>query len=422
MKRLAPILFVLVALSCGRAPSVLEDPTSKAPAELERTQGTNRGAFRVEGPARPVLGPLLAKLVPCKECNNVWRNRSVALSAQEPVRTPAWIELTCTGDSTKGTVVQVDSEVRVVLEDRDAMSLSYTALSPVSLKPRGKPLLIGVLGEIPAVAALDPGRVATVADDGVIRVLPGDTAFRLAEHENGPRVPLTEGAWSNGERLLVARRNDRGESRWESVRLDGTDPRVLAVGSVGRCGHPIAGKQAILLNGDLGEIVLLALDQSAPAVHIDGNPLDSSDCVAGDGELLAVTGRENAAPAVAIRDNGIWQLVPLPPGVSYAEPLVKAGRIVVALPDSPGRSTSGEEVPAAGAVYVLDKSGESWNVRARIVAAQPAERALFGFALAFDTHAMFVSSLTLGVTYTSAGAIRSLGEAHVCRAPWDLGR
>jgi hypothetical protein len=208
------------------------------------------------------------------------------------------------------------------------------------------------------------------------RVLPPDS--HLGRYEPGALGRV----WANQKWVLRAFSTIAGDV-WEVSRRNGSFARILAYGQFGACGSPLLGDLALTVdkaNGAHRVVALSLLDSSIvwTANHI---PLDRSDCIAGNGSLVAVGGSTQGHEAVAIFQNGQWQVVTLAGKRSIVEPLFYSDGILASTPDEDflGGPPGTGGIRSAGAVYALAQAGTTWKVAKRLVATEPREMGLFGF-------------------------------------------
>jgi hypothetical protein len=182
---------------------------------------------------------------------------------------------------------------------------------------------------------------------------------------------------------------------WMLSQADGSNEQFLAYGGLGACGQPLMGDYALNLEAGNGYSVLaLSLLPDVPDYRIRGIPLDRLYCVAGDGGVLAVTGRYANHPALAVYQDGAWQRVLLPESPSVLEPVVQDGRILVSAPEeSSSGQAGGAPTPSVGAVYVLGKNATAWSIRQRIVPANPRQHAVFGYKVLLLGQQLFINYL-----------------------------
>lgn len=257
-------------------------------------------------------------------------------------------------------------------------------------------------------------RVVVAFEHGVIGTYPDGPSFTTPQSAlDGTRKEyFFLRLWAADERLLWADADWQGPL-WTTAGLDGSQARVIARGGVGRCGHPLVDRRALALADQGRSVVALPLDAGGAIETVQGNPLATSQCVAGDQEIVAVTGRADGLPAVAIHGpEGRWQVLRFPESASVAEPLVQQGLVIVSVPEEDGaRPNRRESVRAAGAVYVLARTAGTWSIRERIVAGKVRDHGLFGFAVRLDTEYLFVNHL---IDSQDRDAI---GAPVVCRTP-----
>lgn len=364
---------------------------------------------------RPEAHPLAWSWVHCGlSCGSMWVDGDVARTPATTSPAPTWRERRCGTEAAAGALISANTSVEVLVSGDNAgsalVSLSASALAPERQLPLGLPE-----ESLFAAASLGPQHVALSLRNGSLLFLPEMREFPSASATREHRSFRASGLWASSSRLLLAQRAQPGPPVWESVRHDGTDSRVIAQGSVGSCGHPIVGERALALANDAGTLVSLALDQRSAPILIHGNPLERSFCVAGDGDVVAVTGRSQGLPALAIFEAGTWQVLRFPDAPSIAEPLVKRGVILVSLPEAPGVAANGDAVVAAGAVFAVEKLGQNWAISERIVAPEPRRHGHFGFSVDVNADAVFVSHLVPGQIYDAAGAPDGYGYPVVCR-------
>lgn len=216
------------------------------------------------------------------------------------------------------------------------------------------------------------------------------------------------GIWASGPWIL---RNQPWV--WDVEKRDGTGGRVLAFEGTSQCGHPLMGAYALALDANEGELALtgLSLAEGPPDWTIPGVPLERGHCVAGEDGLFAVTGRQHGQPTVAIYHKDSWHTVTLPSSPGILEPLVSGGRVIVSSPEETWiAGTSGETREGAGAVYILERQGEAFGIRERIVDPAPRERGLFGFGLHVASGRLFIDYLANSLAVDG----QYFGEPMVC--------
>lgn len=168
---------------------------------------------------------------------------------------------------------------------------------------------------------------------------------------------------------------------WMVSQADGNHDQFLAYGGLGACGQPLMGDYVLNLEAGNGySVMALSLMPDVPDYRVRGIPLDKVYCLAGDGGVIAVTGRYDKHLALAVYQDGAWQRILLPDSPSVLEPVVTDGRILVSAPEepSPGK-VGGSPIPSVGAVYVFGKDASTWGIRQRIVPANPRQHAIFGY-------------------------------------------
>ena len=182
---------------------------------------------------------------------------------------------------------------------------------------------------------------------------------------------------------------------WVLSQADGKNEQFLAYGGIGACGQPLMGDYALNLEvGNEYSVMALSLLPKVPDYRIRGIPLDRLYCVGGDEGVIAVTGRYDKHPAVAVYQSGAWQRILLPDSPSVLEPVVQDGRILVSAPEekAPGK-IDGAPIPSVGAVYVLGKDASTWSIRERIVPATPRQHAIFGYKVLLLGKRLFINYL-----------------------------
>jgi hypothetical protein len=189
---------------------------------------------------------------------------------------------------------------------------------------------------------------------------------------------------------------------WMVSRADGTEDRFLAYGHLRECGQPLMDDHVLTIETDErgSSVLVLSLSPDLPDYRVNGAPLDELYCVAGEGGTLAVSGRWNRHPAVAIYDRETWQRILLPDSPSILEPLVQGGRIFVSAPEEAAVvPDGGASIPSVGAVYVLGQvedqhnDGARWTLRQKVVAPRPRRHAMFGYRLIPQGKRVFVNFL-----------------------------
>jgi hypothetical protein len=182
---------------------------------------------------------------------------------------------------------------------------------------------------------------------------------------------------------------------WMVSQADGSDDRFMAYGGLGACGQPLMGDYALNLEASTGySVMALSLLPDVADYRIRGIPLDRLYCVAGDGGVIAVTGRYEKHPAVAVYQDGSWTRVLLPDSPSVLEPVVQDGRILVSAPEEEfSGKAGGSPIRSVGAVYVLGKDASTWNIRERIVPANPRQHAIFGYRILLLGRRLFINYL-----------------------------
>ncbi len=263
-------------------------------------------------------------------------------------------------------------------------------------------------------------RIFVAFENGWIKSFPHGPSFMApAGRSGGPDEGYTfTRLWANAEDLLWVDAVEPGDLTWTTASTDGRDVRTVVEGGVGRCGRPLAGRRVLALAARGRVVLSFSLERPTEVEVVAGNPLTTSYCVAGAAEVLAVTGRLQGLPAVAIHDGGKWYSVRFPNSVSRAEPVVYGDRIFVSLPEEEVAVTSdATPLAAAGAVYVLGRGDHAWQILERIVAATPRERGLFGFSIAVDDQYLFINHLVASPEKNGARAPvvcrSSLGQASV---------
>jgi hypothetical protein len=257
--------------------------------------------------------------------------------------------------------------------------LSVKALSGIYLPEIGR-------------GVLDTGRVkyaAEASDDGVVyrRFVPMVDQELELQPRNVSRI------WAFHRWIL--RSFVPSPAIWMVSQADGSDDQFLAYGGLGACGQPLMGDYALNLEAGTGySVMALSLLPDVADYRIRGIPLDKLYCVAGDGGVIAVTGRYEKHPAVAVYHDGTWERVLLPDSPSVLEPVVQDGRILVSAPEEafPGKA-GGSPIPSVGAVYVLGKDASNWRIRQRIVPANPRRHAIFGYKMVLLGQRLFINYL-----------------------------
>ena len=172
-------------------------------------------------------------------------------------------------------------------------------------------------------------------------------------------------------------------SLWMASETDGSNEQFLAYGGLAACGQPLMDDYALNVQSDNGySVMALSLRSGQPDRRISGVPLDRVYCVAGDRGLIAVTGRDDERPAVAIYRDGAWQRIFLPDSQSLLEPLVDDGRVFVSAPEEMSLgNVHGSLLSSVGAVYVLKRHDATWNFQAKVVPSTSRPHALFGYKI-----------------------------------------
>ena len=239
---------------------------------------------------------------------------------------------------------------------------------------------------------LDIGKAkyaAEASDDGVVyrRFVP------MADQELELQPRKLRRIW--GSRRWILRNFAAYPAIWMVSQADGSDERFLAYGDLGACGQPLMGDYALTLEVAKGYSVLaLSLLPDVPDYRIHGIPLDKLYCVAGHEGVIAVTGRYEKHPAVAIYQDGAWQRILLPDSRSVLEPVTQDGRILVSAPEEVfPYKTNGPPMPSVGAVYVLGKDASTWSIRERIRPANPRQHAIFGYKMLLLGQHLFINYL-----------------------------
>ena len=200
--------------------------------------------------------------------------------------------------------------------------------------------------------------------------------------------------WVSGEWIL--RELGAGTPVWEVARRTGGSAKLLAFDGVGGCGQPLMDGYALGLDKGGHEVLALSMADGPPNWRVPGVPLDKGYCLAGENGIVAVGGRHQQHPALAVYQRGAWQLLHLPDSRSLLEPVVQGGRIFVSAPEEEFHAESGATIQSAGAVYVVELHDGVWSIQKKIVAAAPRKRALFGFKIhATDSH-LYVNYLADG--------------------------
>jgi len=191
---------------------------------------------------------------------------------------------------------------------------------------------------------------------------------------------------------------------WMVSRADGTEGQFVAYGHIRECGQPLMGDHVLTIEEDHqgASVLALSLLPGGSDYRVRGAPLDELSCVAGEDGVIAVGGRWNRHPAVAIYEDGMWQRLLLPEGPSILEPLVQGDRIFVSAPEEPATvAKGGVMVPAVGAVYVLSRSADTkqaptdgrWALRQRIVSPRSRRHATFGYRVVPQGPRVFINYL-----------------------------
>lgn len=182
---------------------------------------------------------------------------------------------------------------------------------------------------------------------------------------------------------------------WMVSQADGSDDQFLAYGGLGACGQPLMGDYALNLEASTGySVMALSLLPDVADYRIRGIPLDKLYCVAGDGGIIAVTGRFEKHPAVAVYHDGTWERVLLPDSPSVLEPVVQDGTILVSAPEEAfSGKAGGSPTPSVGVVYVLGKDASTWRIRERIGPANPRRHGNFGYKVVLHGKRLFINYL-----------------------------
>ena len=183
---------------------------------------------------------------------------------------------------------------------------------------------------------------------------------------------------------------------WMSSHADGSQSELLAYGGLRECGQPLMNDHVLTIEESRAGASVLALSllSAEPDYRLSAVPLEGLYCVAGDGGLIAVTGRWQGRPAIAIYSDGAWQRLELPESRSVLEPLVRGDRIFVSAPEEAAVAKEADApVPSVGAVYVLTKHGGVWAARTKIVPARARRHALFGYRVVPVGDRLFINYL-----------------------------
>lgn len=215
----------------------------------------------------------------------------------------------------------------------------------------------------------------------------------MADQDLEPNPRTVSRIWASDRWIL--RKFAQYPAIWMASQADGSGERFLAYGGLAACGQPLMGDYALNLEvGNGYSVMALSLLPDVPDYRIRGIPLDKLYCVAGDEGVIAVTGRYEKHPAVAVYQDGAWQRILLPDSPSVLEPVAQDGSILVSAPEeaSPGKN-DGPPIRSVGAVYVLGKDASTWNIRERIVPAKPRQHANFGYKVVLHGQRLFINYL-----------------------------
>jgi hypothetical protein len=407
---------LLVSIGCGSATARQEPARASDARAVVRTPArVELGPYALSG-GGPRTGAARWDATLCEyQCGSVWVEGG--FDTKSPTSSPpvTWETRSCGNEDALGVVLAAGDTVEALVENDETYTLA--SLSPRSLAVErelsvGK-LERGVWGA--ASVGLRDVALGIGLGDGRVWLVRSGHGFLTAAARNWHFFLWPDALWASPTRLLVAAHAQPGKPTWESVRPDGSDSRIIAEGKVGGCGRPIIGERAVALTDKNQTVVSLALDQSSPPVLIHDVPLEFGHCVAGEGDVLAVTGRIRGLPAVAIHEAGSWSVLEFPPAASIAEPLVEDGLVVVSIPEAAFETPKGELIESAGAVFVIDKASGEWKIRERIVAAEPRSHGHFGFAVELNHDALFINHLIPGQVYDSNGAVDGFGYPRICR-------
>jgi hypothetical protein len=269
---------------------------------------------------------------------------------------------------------------------------------------------VGTLRRYPDVAILPTATItqyySAALDRDLLQV--GDASFLALPSRSGlvykPFLPSDSLDFKQGsppiKRLWASQdwilRNLGSEpSLWMVSRSDGSHDQFLAYGNLTACGQPLMGDYALDFEEDEGyAVTILSLRPDLPDYRIPRIPLDKPYCPAGHDGTVAVTGRYEGHPAIAIHQDGAWQRVLLPDSPSVLEPVVKDGRIIVSAPEErSSESVKGSFVPSVGGVYVLVNDGGTWKLRTKIIPPTARQHAYFGYKVVPMGRRLFINYL-----------------------------
>lgn len=249
------------------------------------------------------------------------------------------------------------------------------------------------------------GEIGVTFDGRVLDVWNSTELLDLGHLFNSQNFRV-EHVWSSPDGWLFA---NSGE--WVFWSPTGGDPRVLAEGHrVGVCGNPIAGKRALLLDGDPARVVAIRTDGTVAPEIIGRSPLSESHCLAGHDSTVFLTGRMGSRAVVAVHENGAWQVVEFPSADGIGEPYVLGGEVFVAFPEEPRTDGKGDVFEAAGAVYKLEQTSKGWAATHKYVSSSPRKNGLFGFGLGAKDGMLFVNYLVDAAEPDPT----DMGDAEVC--------
>lgn len=428
---------VCFALACSGVPSkkplppndgVLAKVSGREPRKRAVDEGEIEGRL-VDRPPFPAINPLDLGCE-CSESGcaaSQWFRTDSLLQrhwihaprskewSEPPGPVPTMTKGVCSEDIAEGVLVAAGLEVKLLRGSRVARELVWTSRSGVFL--RAEPL-----GTQPVAAAADgPGdQVAIAFENGIVQVVPGGSTIRArgsgSIFRTRPKAPWPPGGtrtmgrlWTSAAWMSWLTRVGQDMPIWEWARFGESTARFKGQGAVVRCGQPLFNGYKIKWNPQGGGAGVEPLEEGAGGGWgVLEDPLDEPHCGAvGDHGILVLTGRIWGFQALVIHDDDEhpgqphdydrhtdgWQLVLLQPSESLLEPKVVGRTVLVSAPVESVSDADGNEIRAAGAVYVIQKRRGAWKVTARVVSAEPETCGLFGFSVGFDRGDLYVNQV-----------------------------
>jgi len=429
---------VCVALACSGVPSKKQLPpndgvsasgvSGREPRERAVDEGELEGRL-VYRPPFPAINPLDLGCE-CSESGceaSQWLRTDSLLQrswipaprseewSEPPGPVPTMMEGACSENVAEGVLIGVGRELKLLRGSKTAPEVAWVSRSGVFL--RAEPL-----DTQPVAAVADgPGdQVAVAFENGIVQVVPGGSTIRARGSNSSftipPKAPWPLGEmrtmgrlWTSGVWMSWLTRVGQDMPIWEWARFDEGTAHFKGQGAVIRCGHPLFQGHKMKWNPDGGGAEVEPLEGGAgEGWAVLGDPLDEPHCAAlGDHGILVLTGRIWGFQALVIHDDDEhpaqphdydkhtdgWQLVLLQPSESLLEPRVVGRTVLVSAPGESVRDRHGNEVQAAGAVYVIEKLDGRWTVKTRVVSAKPETCGLFGFSVGLDGGELYVNQV-----------------------------